>query len=93
MPYSTWFKICKCVEVGLLNLYWMHFFPLQALCSQVLHTTVVKQLEIAKLLDNLRESKCRVSSSVIIWLNSIVNFINEEYLSLSGINIQALHED
>ncbi|KAL9365946.1 hypothetical protein Peur_037145 [Populus x canadensis] len=31
----------------------------KTLCSQVLHTTVVKQLEIAKLLDNLRESKCR----------------------------------
>ncbi|KAJ6951001.1 hypothetical protein NC651_004612 [Populus alba x Populus x berolinensis] len=36
----------------------MHFFSLQALCSQVLHTTMVKQLEIANLLDNLRESKC-----------------------------------
>ncbi|KAJ6776789.1 PHOSPHATIDYLINOSITOL/PHOSPHATIDYLCHOLINE TRANSFER PROTEIN SFH13 [Salix koriyanagi] len=31
----------------------------KTLCSQVLHTTVVKQLEIAELLDNLRESKCR----------------------------------
>ncbi|KAF9667205.1 hypothetical protein SADUNF_Sadunf16G0308800 [Salix dunnii] len=34
----------------------------KTLCSQVLHTTVVKQLEIAELLDNLRESKCRVAS-------------------------------
>uniref|UniRef100_A0A6M2EV92 CRAL-TRIO domain-containing protein n=1 Tax=Populus davidiana TaxID=266767 RepID=A0A6M2EV92_9ROSI len=31
----------------------------KTLCSQVLHTTMVKQLEIANLLDNLRESKCR----------------------------------
>ncbi|KAJ7015456.1 phosphatidylinositol/phosphatidylcholine transfer protein SFH13 [Populus alba x Populus x berolinensis] len=38
----------------------------KTLCSQVLHTTMVKQLEIANLLDNLRESKCHVSSSMII---------------------------
>lgn len=29
---------------------------------QVLHATVIKQLEIAELLENLRASKCRVSS-------------------------------
>ncbi|KAB5521979.1 hypothetical protein DKX38_026298 [Salix brachista] len=43
----------------------------KTLCSQVLHTTVVKQLEIAELLDNLRESKCRfkLMCTVVFWCN------------------------
>lgn len=47
---------------------------------QVLHATVVKQLEISKLLDDLRESKRRVS--IFYWFfqfNFILNIIKQHW--------------
>nr|TKS18251.1 SEC14 cytosolic factor family protein [Populus alba] len=50
--------------------------------KRVLHTTVVKQLEITELLDNLRESKCRGDLSDH---ESLVNAINQVDVVISTI--------
>lgn len=40
--------------------------------SQVLHATVVKQLEIAQLLENLQQSKCHVSFVAVVIILSMI---------------------
>lgn len=59
------------------------------LLLQVLHSAVVKQLEIAKLLDNLQESKFRVSllaKTAVTWniINSSMgNFVHRNLINMN----------
>ena len=59
------------------------------LLLQVLHSAVVKQLEIARLLDNLQESKFRVSllaKTAVTWniiKSSMGNFVHRNMINMN----------
>lgn len=59
------------------------------LLLQVLHAAVVKQLEIARLLDNLQESKFRVSllaKTAVTWniiKSSMGNFVHRNMINMN----------
>ena len=56
--YDLFYVIYSCENEILIVLMVIYF---AIMWLQVLHSTVVKQLEIADLLEKLRESKCHVS--------------------------------